>query len=131
MKLWRGYIHLTVIEDALRVSKSDLGLRPVYHLREDRVQAHIMVCFLTLVMRRSLDMWLAGKHLGNCARQVIKQMDAIYTMDVVLPVNDKAEVRLRLVAKPEKLAADLLAHMGLRLPTRPKTIQIVVETFRG
>jgi hypothetical protein len=82
-------------------------------------------------MWRSLEMWLAGKQLGNCARQVIKQMDTIYSMDVVLPVKDKAEVRLRLVAKPEKLAADLLAHMGLQLPTRPKTIQNVVETFRG
>ena len=131
VKLWRWYIHLTEIEDAFRVSKSDLGLRPVYHQREDRVQAHIMVCFLTLVMWRSLEMWLAGKQLGNCARQVIKQMDTIYSMDVVLPVKDKAEVRLRLVAKPEKLATDLLAHMGLRLPTRPKTIQNVVETFRG
>ena len=52
-------------------------------------------------------------------------------MDVVLPVKDKVDVRLRLVAKPEKLAADLLAHMGLQLPARPKTIQNVVETFGG
>lgn len=130
-KLWRWYIHLTEIEDAFRVSKSDLGLRPVYHQREDRVQAHIMVCFLTLVMWRCLEMWLAGKQLGHCARQVIEEMGAIHSMDVVLPVKDKADVRLRLVAKPEKLAADLLSHLGLHLPTRPKTIQNVVETFGG
>ena len=43
-------------------------------------------------------------------------------------VKDKADVRLRLVAKPDKLAADLLAHMQLKLPTRPKRVQNVVET---
>jgi len=130
-RLWRWYIHLTEVEDAFRVGKSDLGLRPVYHQREDRVQAHIMVCFLTLAMWRCLDMWLDAKHLGNCARQVIEQMATIHSMDVVLPVKGDTNLRLRLVAKPEKLAADLLTHMGLKIPTRPKSIQNVVETPRG
>ena len=126
-KLWHWYIHLTEVEDAFRTGKSDLGLRPVFHQREDRVQAHIMVCFLALVMWRSLEMWLEGKGLGNCARQVLKELDAIHSMDVVLPVKDKADVRLRLVSKPDKLAADLLAHMQLTLPSRPKRVQNVVE----
>jgi transposase len=130
-KLWRWYIHLTDVEDAFRVGKSDLGLRPVYHQCEHRVQAHIMVCFLALAMWRYLEMWLASKHLGECARQVLEQMATIHSMDVVLPVKGDTTVRLRLVAKPEKLTADLLAHMQLRIPTRPKTIQSVVETLRG
>jgi transposase len=130
-KLWHWYIHLTEVEDAFRTGKSDLGLRPVFHQREDRVQAHIMVCFLALVMWRSLEMWLEGKGLGNCARQVLKELETIHSMDVVLPVKDKADVRLRLVAKPDKLAADLLAHMQLKLPTRPKKVQNVVETRGG
>lgn len=126
-KLWRWYIHLTEVEDAFRTSKSDLGMRPLYHHREDRVQAHIMVCFLSLTLWRTLEMWLQAKGLGNCARQVLKEIDTIRSMDVVLQVKDKAEVRLRLVAKPDKLAADLLARMQLRLPTRPKQVQNVVE----
>lgn len=130
-KLWRWYIHLTEVEDAFRVGKSDLGLRPVYHQREDRVQAHIMVCFLALAMWRCLEMWLDVKHLGDCARQVLEQMATIHSMDVVLPVKGDTNVRLRLVAKPEKLAADLLTHMGLKIPTRPKSIQNVVEIPRG
>jgi transposase len=130
-KLWRWYIHLTEVEDAFRVGKSDLGLRPVYHQREDRVQAHIMVCFLALAMWRCLEMWLASKDLGDCARQVLEQMATIHSMDVVLPVKGDTTVRLRLVAKPDRLAADLLAHLGLRIPTRPKTIQNVVETSGG
>ena len=130
-KLWRWYIHLTEVEDAFRVGKSDLGLRPVYHQREDRVHAHIMVCFLALAMWRCLEMWLASKNLGDCARQALEQMATIHSMDVVLPVKYDKTLRLRLVAKPEKLASDILAHLQLRLPSRPKSIQNVVEKNRG
>lgn len=130
-KLWRWYIHLTEVEEAFRIGKSDLGMRPVYHQREDRVQAHIMVCFLALVMWRYLEAWLQVKGLGDCARQVLEQMATIHSMDVVLPVKDKTEVRLRLVAKPDKLTVDLLSQMQLSLPTRPKTIQNVVEKNGG
>jgi transposase len=131
VKLWRWYIHLTEVEEAFRVGKSDLGMRPVYHQREDRVQAHILVCFLALVMWRYLEAWLPSKGLGNCARQVLEQMATVHSMDVILPVRDQTEVRLRLVGKPDKLTADLLIRMGLTLPTRPKTIQNVVEKNGG
>ena len=126
-KLWQWYIHLTEVEEAFRIGKSDLGMRPIYHQREDRVQAHILVCFLALVMWRYLEAWLGSKGLGDCARQVIEQIATVHSMDVVLPVRDRTEVRLRLVAKPDKLTADLLARMNLKLPSRPKTIQNVVE----
>lgn len=126
-KLWRWYIQLAEIEDAFRTCKSDLGLRPIYHHRTDRVQAHIFVCFLALVMWRSLEMWLNAKGLGTCARQVLKELDTIRSMDVVLPIAGKPDVRLRVVGKPEKPAATLLARMQLKLPTRPKQIQNVVE----
>lgn len=126
-KLWRWYIHLTEVEDAFRTGKSDLGLRPVYHHREDRVQAHILVCFLALAMWRCLEMWLKAKGLGDCARQVLEELDTIRSMDVVLPVKQNKEVRLRVVGKPDKLTAELLARMELKLPSRPKRIENVVE----
>lgn len=130
-KLWRWYIQLTEVEDAFRVGKSDLGLRPVYHQREDRVQAHILVCFLALAMWRCLEMWLHDKGLGDCGRQVLEQLATIHSMDVVLPVKGKADARLRLVAKPDRLAVELLSRMQLKLPSRPKTIQNVVEKTGG
>jgi hypothetical protein len=114
-------------EDAFRTGKGDLGLRPVYHQKEDRVQAHIFVCFLALAMWRSLEMWLHAKGLGDTARQVVSELKTIHSMDVVLPIRDHRETRLRLVGRPEKLAAELLAHLGLKLPLRPKTIENVVE----
>jgi len=87
-KLWRWYIQLTEVEDAFRISKSDLGLRPIYHQRQDRVEAHILVCFIALAMWRSLEMWLRVKGLGDTARQVIKEMTTLHSLDVVLPLRD-------------------------------------------
>gem|GEM_PF-2481323 len=113
-KLWRWYIHLTEAEDAFRTNKSDLRMRPLYHHREDRVQAHIMVCFLSLAMWRTLEMWLQVKGLGNCARQVLNEIDTIRSMDVVLHVKNKAEVRLRRNAM--HILSPLSPSIGLLIP---------------
>jgi transposase len=125
-KLWRWYIQLTEVEDAFRTSKGDLGLRPVFHQKQDRVQAHILVCFLALAMWRTLELWLKSKAMGDTARQVVQELGTIYSMDLLLTIRDRGETRLRIVGKPEPLAADLLAHLGLKLPTRPKIIENVV-----
>ena len=125
--LWRWYIQLTDGEDAFRVGKSDLGLSPVHHHREDRVQTHILVRFLAVAMWRCLEMWLLSRGLGDCGRQVLEQLATIHSRDVVLPVKGDADVRFRLVAKPERLTADLLSRMQLILPSRPKAIQNVAE----
>jgi len=125
--LWRWYMQLTQAEAAFRCAKSDLGLRPVFHHKEDRVQAHILICFLALVMWRALESWLQAKGLGSCARQVLQELDNLRSMDVVAPLRGDREARLRLVGKPEKLCAELLKKMDLKLPARPKIIQNVVE----
>jgi transposase len=126
-KLWHWYIQLTEVEDAFRTSKSDLGLRPVFHHKEDRVQAHILVCFLALAMWRVLELWLKARAMGDTARQVVQELATIHSMDLVLTVRERGQTRLRIVGKPEPLAADLLAHLGLKLPARPKIIENVVE----
>jgi transposase len=128
-KLWHWYIQLTEVEDAFRTGKGDLGLRPVFHQKQSRVQAHIFICFLALAMWRSLEMWLKAKGLGDCARQVIKEMGTIHSMDVVLPVRNQIQARLRLVGKPEPLAADLLARMGLKLPRKAKNVVEKIALF--
>ena len=124
--LWRWYIQLTQAEAAFRVEKSDLGLRPVFHQRTERVQAHILVCFLALALWRVLEQWMASKGLGTCARPLLKELDELRSMDVVLPTDTGVEIRLRVVAKPEKELAQLLAHLGLGLPQRPKLVENVV-----
>jgi hypothetical protein len=75
-------------------------------------------------MWRSLELWLRAKGLGDTARRVVAELSTIHSMDVVLAVRDRGETRLRTVGKPEALAADLLARLGLKLPTRPKIVQM-------
>jgi hypothetical protein len=127
--LWKWYIQLTQAEAAFRTAKSDLGLRPVFHQKEDRVQAHILVCFLALALWRSLEQWMQSKSLGSSARQLVKEVAKIKSVDVILPVlrgTARTELRLRVVATPEPATAQLLAHLGLRLPKGPRVIADVV-----
>jgi transposase len=135
-KLWRWYIQLSQAEDAFRISKSDLNLRPVFHQKTERVEAHILVCFLTLALWRTLEMWMRGKGLGDCSRQLLKEVSTVRSMDVVLPVKETLsqqmrEVRLRVVSRPDRLVAELLARLGLDLPSAPKIVQNVVEKNGG
>ena len=127
--LWKWYIQLTQAEAAFRTAKSDLGLRPVFHHKEDRVQAHILVCFLALALWRTLEQWMQSKGLGTCARQLVRQMAGIKSVDVIVPVRRAAvatELRLRVVTTPEPATAQLLAHLGLRLPKGTREISNVV-----
>lgn len=134
VQLWRWYIQLTQAEAAFRTAKSDLGLRPIYHHKTERVNAHILVCFLALAMWRALEQWMAAKGLGTCARQLVNSVATIKSLDLVLPTRrggEEMELRLRVVAQPDKPVAQLLAHLGLSLPLRPKLIENVVPKTGG
>ena len=125
-QLWRWYIQLTQAEAAFRTAKSDLSLRPIYHQKTARVEAHILVCFLALALWRTLEMWMRGKGLGTCARRLVEEIATVKSMDVLLPVrrgDTVATLRLRTVARPERRVAELLTRLGLELPTRSRILE--------
>jgi len=126
-ELWKTYIGLTQIEDSFRISKHDLGLRPVFHHTQARTQAHILVCFLALVMWRTLQHWMETSGLGSAPRKLLEELAEVRSLDVVLPTGTGAEIRLRTVSRPEKRLAILLERLRLVLPGRAKQIQNVVE----
>jgi len=129
-KVWEWYLQLQQAEAAFRCAKSDLSLRPVFHHKTERVQAHILVCFLSLALWRVLEQWMKGKGLGTCARQLVAELATIKSLDVVLPVKageNASELRLRTVARPERMVAELLQQLGLHLPEQSRTIQNAVE----
>ena len=128
-ELWRTYIGLTQIEDSFRIAKHDLGLRPVFHQKEGRVQAHILVCFLSLVLWRTLQQWMADSGLGEAPRKLLEEMREVRSLDVVLPTGAGQSVHLRTVSRPEPHLAILLERLDFPLPNRPKKIQNVVATF--
>lgn len=121
-QLWKTYIGLTQIEDSFRISKHDLGLRPVFHQKEHRTQAHILVCFLALVMWRTLQQWMDGAGLGTAPRKLLEEMAEVRSLDVMLPTAQGTNLRLRTVSKPQQRLAILLQRLELPLPNKPKLI---------
>jgi transposase len=127
--LWKAYMQLVQAEKAFRLSKSDLGMRPVFHQEEHRVQAHIFVCFLALAMYKSLELWSAASGLGSSPAKLLEEFREIRSMDIVMPIKDRNPVRLRVAAKPDDHVRVLLQRLGIKIPNRPKTIENVVKTF--
>jgi transposase len=122
--LWKTYIGLTQVEDSFRISKHDLGLRPIYHHKQDRTQAHILVCFLALVLWRTLQHWMQSCGLGTAPRKLLEEMAEVRSLDVVLPTDAGKNLRLRTVSRPEKHLAILLDKLQLPLPNKPKAIKM-------
>jgi transposase len=117
-ELWRTYIQLTDAEAAFRIQKSELGIRPVWHQRADRVQAHILVCFLAYVLWKTLEQWQRRAGLGQSPRTILDELKRIQSTDVVLPTEDGRQLRLRCVVRPDAAQAALLDRLGLELPER-------------
>lgn len=117
-EIWRAYMQLTDAEAAFRNQKTDLKLRPVWHQREDRVEAHILVCFLAYVLRKTLEGWSERAGLGHSPGKLLEEFARIQSTDVVLPTKDGRVVRLRCVVQPETSQKILLDHLGLTLPQR-------------
>jgi transposase len=117
-QLWKAYIQLTQAEAAFRIQKDQLNLRPIWHQREDRVQAHILVCFLAFVLWKSLEMWQSRAGLGNSPRIILEELKRIQSQDVVLPTAAHGEIRLRCVTQPDPAQAALLDRLGITLPKR-------------
>jgi hypothetical protein len=115
--LWKTYIQLTDAEGAFRVQKTELQIRPVWHQREDRVQAHIFVCFLAYVLWKTLEQWTRRAGLGDVSRTVLDELAQVQSVDV-LPTTDGVVMRVRCVVKPEPAQAMILERLGIELPRR-------------
>lgn len=119
--LWQAYIQLTEAEAAFRIHKSDLRIRPVWHQTEERVQAHILVCFLAYVLWKTLHQMTQAAGLGDEPRRIFEELGKINLVDVVLPTRQKqVEIRRRCVARPTEHQAILLDRLGLHLPRQLK-----------
>ena len=111
---------LTEAEAAFRIQKDDLKLRPIWHQREDRVQAHILVCFITYVLWKCLAQLCKQAGLGNEPRKVIAEIKNITLTDVVLPTRKGIDIKLRCVSRPDQSLGLLLQKLNFQLPSRLK-----------
>jgi transposase len=116
--LWKAYIQLTQAEEAFRIQKGDLGIRPIWHQKPERVQAHILVCFLAYVLWKTLAGLCARAGLGDEPRRVLEEIARVRLADVILPTRKGPEIRLRCIATPTQAQALLLEKLKLKLPAR-------------
>jgi transposase len=120
--LWKRYIQLTDAEWAFRITKDELRLRPIWHQHEQRVQAHILVCFLAYVLWKTLAQWMKRSGLGDAPRTLLDELAKIKSGDVVLPAQHASGqehlLRLRCVTEPDPAQKVLLNRLGLKLPRR-------------
>ena len=125
-QLWRAYIQLTEAEAAFRIQKGDLGIRPIWHQKEDRVQAHILVCFLAYVLWKMLGQMCKRAGLGDEPRKVFDEIAQIKAVDVVMPTRQGTVIRNRCISQPTKSQSVLLNMLGLHLPQHMKIYKNVV-----
>ena len=119
-ELWEAYIQLTQAETAFRIQKSDLKIRPIWHQKEERVQAHILVCFLAYVLWKMLGQICKKAGLGNEPRKVFDEIAQIKAVDVVMPTKQGTIITKSCIAQPTRAQSILLQKLGLHLPQRMK-----------
>jgi transposase len=117
--LWDRYMQLTQIEAAFKCLKSDLGIRPIYHQLEHRVEAHIMVAFLAYCLTVTLKHRLQEHAPGLTPRAVLEKLAAIQMLDVSFPTTDGRRLVMPRYTEPEPEQALLLHHLQLTLPPQP------------
>ena len=129
-QLWSQYMQLTEAEASFRALKSELSIRPLFHQKEPRVKAHVMVAFLgyalwvTLkhVLKRRPAIVPAPSRSGVNNAEPLSPMKALALLsmlqsaDIVLPTTDGREIRLRRVTEPDAEQKSLLRQLGLSLP---------------
>jgi transposase len=135
-QMWSMYMQLTEAEASFRALKSELSIRPLFHQKEPRVKAHVLVAFLGYAL------WVTLKHLLQRRSAIVPQPSAsgvdnaqplspmkalallstLQSADIVLPTTDGREIRLRRITEPTAEQKSLLHQLGLSLPERLKSL---------
>jgi hypothetical protein len=117
--LWELYLQLTQVEAAFKTLKSELGLRPIYHQVENRVEAHILVAFLAFALSVTLKQRLQALAPGLTPRAVLEKLAPIQMLDVCLPTTDGRWLIMPRYTQPEPDQALMLHQLNLSLPSQP------------
>jgi len=117
--LWDRYMQLTQIEAAFKCLKSDLGIRPIHHQLEHRVDAHILVAFLAYCLTVTLKHRLKDHAPGLTPRAVLEKLAAIQMLDVSFPTTDGRRLVMPRYTEPNPEQALLLHQLKLVLPQQP------------
>jgi transposase len=115
-KLWSLYLQLVTVEEAFKNLKGDLAVRPIFHQKEKRVEAHIFVSFLAYCLHVTLGQRLRTLAPGLTPRSVLEKFAAVQLIDVHLPTTDGREIILTRTTQPQPELRLLLDKLRLELP---------------
>ena len=118
-RLWSFYIQLTEVEQAFKELKHDLAVRPIYHHKESRIEAHIFVAFLAYCLQVTLKAKLRPLAGGITPREVLAKFKTMQMVDVHIPTTDGRELVFSRYTQPEVEHRMLLAQLRLTLPRQP------------
>jgi hypothetical protein len=118
-QIWHCYMQLVFVEEAFRTLKNDLGLRPIYHHKPDRIEAHLFVAFLAYCLSITLRQQLRSLAPGLMPRVVLEKLAALQMLDVIVPTTDNRELLLVRRTEPDRDVALLLDRLGRSLPAQP------------
>lgn len=118
-QLWTFYIQLTEVEQAFKELKHDLSIRPIFHSREERIEAHIFVAFLAYCLQVTLKHQLKRAAAGLTPRAALDKFKTMQMVDVHLPTTDGRHLILSRYTQPEPEQRLLLDQLRLKLPTQP------------
>lgn len=117
--IWRCYMQLCHVEEAFRTLKGDLGLRPIFHHKAERIEAHLFVAFLAYCLSVTLRQVLRAAAPGLMPRVVFEKFATLQMLDVRVPTTDGRELLLVRRTEPGSDLALLLARLGCTLPPQP------------
>jgi hypothetical protein len=115
-QLWRWYIQLTEVKQAFKELKGNLGVRPIYHQRDERIEAHIFLAFLAYCLQVTLKARLRPLAPGLTPRAALDNLAAIHMVDVHLPSTNGRTLILSRYTEPEQEQRILLDRLRLTLP---------------
>ncbi len=135
---WTRYVQLTQIESVFRSLKSELGIRPIYHQREHRADAHILIAFLAYCLQVTRKHRLLLHAPGLTPTAVLEKLAEIKRIDVWIPTVDQRWLILPRYTQPSPDTKLLIEKPRLELPNQPpprlverkESNEIQVQTFR-
>jgi hypothetical protein len=118
-QMWEFYTQLVEVEEAFKNLKGDLAIRPIFHQKEQRIEAHILVAFIAYAMHVTLRRRLRDLAPGLTPRSVLQKFGAVQMIDVHLPTTDGRTVIMSRYTQPEPELKILLQQLRLSLPNHP------------
>jgi hypothetical protein len=118
-EMWEFYTQLVHVEEAFKALKGDLGIRPIHHQKEKRIEAHIFVAFLAYALHVTLRRRLRDLAPGLTPRSVLEKFGSLQMIDVHLPTTDGRKIIMSRYTQPEPELQILLKQLRLSLPNQP------------